>query len=147
MSPNASPKGKLHLPPTLHPLAIVNFIMHTIFADNKINEQYSSSQQVSFKNIPISPHLPLRHSLSPQKRHTSKKFFFPIRNQSSRFDGNLATAELEGLLKREKVMLMVQKVRFNELLLTPEMLIKDTDLATFPSLEVKTKPQVVRKQR
>lgn len=42
---------------------------------------------------------------------------------------------------------MVQKVRFNELLLTPDMLIKENDLATFPSLEVKPKPQFNRKQR
>lgn len=98
-------------------------MMATIFSGNKIEEQYSSSQQISFRNIPASPHLPLRHSLSPQKTKASKKFFYPTRNQSSRVENTPPKNDLEGVLRREKMLLMAQKIKFNELLLTPDMLL------------------------
>ena len=61
--------------------------MNTIFSDNKIHDP-SSTQQVSLKNLPIAPHLPMRSSYSPQKMSANnKKFFYPIRNQSSKHDG------------------------------------------------------------
>ena len=58
--------------------------MSAIFSDNKIVDPNSTTQQVSLKSLPIAPQLPLRMSCSPKKMPNSKKFFFPVRNQSSK---------------------------------------------------------------
>ena len=125
---------------------MINFIMDTIFTDNKI-EDCSTTKLLSFKNIPAAPHLPLRHSLSPQKKRSSKKFFLQARNQSSRTEDSPSKNNLEGVLRREKIMLMTEKIKFNELLLTPDMILGENQLLSFPSLEVKPKPPVTRIQR
>jgi hypothetical protein len=58
--------------------------MESTFADNKIIDPNSTTQLVSLKSLPIAPQLPLRMSCSPKKMPNNKKFFFPMRNQSSK---------------------------------------------------------------
>ena len=57
--------------------------MSALFSDNKIIDP-NSTQLVSLKSLPIAPQLPMRMSCSPKKMPNSKKFFFPVRNQSSK---------------------------------------------------------------
>ena len=112
-------------------------MMNAIFSDNKIIDPNSTTQQVSLRNLPMAPQLPLRMSCSPLKMPTTKKFFFPGRNRSSKQDDSKSRIELDNLLKREKIMLLAQKSQFNELLFTPNMFLKESELLAFPSLEVK----------
>jgi hypothetical protein len=111
--------------------------MHVIFADNKIIDPHGTSQQISLRNLPLAPQLPLRMSCSPQKMPIPKKFFFPMRNQSSRQEETKSKAELESAIRRDKIKILAQKTPFNELILTPDVLLREHEIVSFPSLEVK----------